>query len=48
MANDGKTANNYMFWPLKRPSSGCTFSEKSCTIYNVSSVWRRDLVHRIT
>jgi len=29
--------NNYMFWPLYRPSSGCTLScyKANYTIYNV-------------
>jgi len=33
IANDGKTANNHMFRPLERPSSGCTFIETQ--LYNI-------------
>ena len=41
IVNDDKTVNSYMFWPLKRPSSGCTFSKKElyniqCTMYLLS------------
>jgi hypothetical protein len=35
ISNDGKTANNYMFRPLKMPSSGCAFSEKRAVKYTM-------------
>jgi len=55
IANDGKTANNYMFQPLKRPTSGCTLVKRGVqyTMYllsddKISIQWydERDVVIR--